>query len=141
MLGRLAIRMIDHLRGIDSVKDRLRKTLWVMFDFIDQHPNAILFLSAAIPVSRYHRIAIYENEELIGAFLQVLQDGQKRGTLNQQVKLSVLFDVFMGFITRLGLMHVVRQVKTPLTDDFDTLFNMLWHAISHHEVSVSHRNP
>lgn len=66
----------------------------------------------------------------MGAFLQVLFDGQQRGILNQTVSLKILFDVFMGFITRLGLMHVVRQVDTPLTQDFDTLFEMLWRAIS-----------
>lgn len=130
VLGRLAVRMLDHLRGIDSVKDRLRKTLWVMFDFFDTNPKAVLFVSSALPVTRYHHIAIYENKELMGAFLQVLFDGQQRGILNQTVSLKILFDVFMGFITRLGLMHVVRQVDTPLTQDFDTLFEMLWRAIS-----------
>ncbi|EFA2852443.1 TetR/AcrR family transcriptional regulator, partial [Escherichia coli] len=43
VLSRLAARMIDHLSGIDSVKDRLRKTLWVMFDFVDHNPDAVLF--------------------------------------------------------------------------------------------------
>lgn len=48
VLGRLAVRMLDHLRGIDSVKDRLRKTLWVMFDFFDTNPKAVLFVSSAL---------------------------------------------------------------------------------------------
>ena len=29
MLGRLAERMLDHLQGIDDVRERLRKTCWV----------------------------------------------------------------------------------------------------------------
>lgn len=133
VLSRLAARMIDHLSGIDSVKDRLRKTLWVMFDFVDHNPDAVLFFSTAIPVSHYQHIAIYENKDLMEAFLQVLSDGQQRGELNQNVSLKTLLDVFMGFITRLGLMHVLRHAAKPKTADFDPLFDILWQAISRHD--------
>ncbi len=131
VLGRLAERIMDHLQGIDSVKDRLRKTLWVCFDFVDTHPDAVMVLSSvSVSVSRIRSIAIYENKDLIGAFLDVLEDGQKRGVLNDSVPLYILFDVFMGFISRLGLMHIMRQSHTPINKDFDALFVILWRAIS-----------
>ena len=133
VLGRLAARIMDHLQGIDSVQDRLRKTLWVCFDFVDSHPDAVLVLSS-ISVSRIRSIAIYENKELIGAFLDVLEDGQKRGVLNDSVPLYILFDVFMGFISRLGFMHIMRQSHTPINKDFDALFVILWRAISKPEI-------
>ena len=129
VLGRLAARIMDHLQGIDSVQDRLRKTLWVCFDFVDSHPDAVMVLSS-VSASHIRNIAIYENKELIGAFLDVLEDGQKRGVLNDTVPLYILFDVFMGFISRLGLMHIIRQTDTPINAEFDALFNMLWRAIS-----------
>lgn len=129
VLGRLAARIMDHLQGIDSVQDRLRKTLWVCFDFVDSHPDAVMVLSS-VSASHIRNIAIYENKELIGAFLDVLEDGQNRGVLNDTVPLYILFDVFMGFISRLGLMHIIRQTDTPINAKFDALFNMLWRAIS-----------
>lgn len=129
VLGKLAIRIMDHLQGIDSVQDRLRKTLWVCFDFVDSHPDAVMVLSS-VSASHIRNIAIYENKELIGAFLDVLEDGQNRGVLNDTVPLYILFDVFMGFISRLGLMHIIRQTDTPINAEFDALFNMLWRAIS-----------
>lgn len=129
VLGRLAARMMDHLQGIDSVKERLRKTLWVCFDFVDSQPDAVMVLSA-VSVSRFRNIAIYENKELIGAFLTVLTDGQRRGVLNDAVPLYILFDIFMGFISRLGLMHIIRQTHAPMNDDFDELFGMLWRAMA-----------
>ena len=135
VLGRLAERIMDHLQGIDSVKDRLRKTLWVCFDFVDSHPDAVMVLSS-VSVSRIRHIAIYENKELIGAFLDVLEDGQKRGVLNDSVPLYILFDVFMGFISRLGLMHITRQTPAPINDNFDALFGMLWRSMSKPEVEM-----
>jgi len=133
VLGRLAARIMDHLQGIDSVQDRLRKTLWVCFDFVDSHPDAVMVLSS-VSASRIRNIAIYENKELIGAFLAVLEDGKNRGVLNDTVPLHILFDVFMGFISRLGLMHTIRQTETPLNAEFDALFVILWRAISKPEV-------
>ena len=135
VLARLAARIMDHLQGIDSVKDRLRKTLWVCFDFVDSHPDAVMVLSS-ISVSRIRHIAIYENKELIGAFLDVLGDGQKRGVLNDSVPLYILFDVFMGFVSRLGFMHIMRQTNEPMIDDFDAVFGMLWRAMSKPEVEM-----
>ena len=88
----------------------------------------------SVSVSRIRSIAIYENKELIGAFLDVLEDGQKRGVLNDSVPLYILFDVFMGFISRLGFMHIMRQSHTPINKDFDALFVILWRAISKPEI-------
>jgi AcrR family transcriptional regulator len=133
VLGRLAARIMDHLQGIDSVKDRLRKTLWVCLDFVDTQPDAVMVLST-VSVARFHNIAIYENKELINAFLSVLKDGQERGVLNDKVPLYILFDVFMGFINRLGIMHILRKTDRPINADFDTLFEMLWRSISKPEV-------
>lgn len=133
VLGRLAVRMMDHLQGIDSVEDRLRKTLWVVFDFVDSHPDAVTVLTS-VSATDIRKISIYENEELIAAFTSVLADGQSRGVLNDKVPLYVLFDVFMGFVMRIGTMQVIRKSATPLTENFDDLFQILWRAISNPEV-------
>ena len=130
VLGRLAERMLDHLQGIDSVQERLRKTLWVCFDFVDTHPQAVMVISTAVPASRYRNIAIYENKELIGAFLKLLADGQSRGVLDDKVPLYVLLDVFMGFISRLGLMHIIRRSPNSMNEEFEPLFDILWRSVA-----------
>ncbi|WP_019673565.1 TetR/AcrR family transcriptional regulator [Psychrobacter lutiphocae] len=135
VLGRLANRMIDHLQGIDSVKERLRKTLWVCFDFVDSHPDAVMVLTS-VSTSDIRKISIYENKELINAFTSVLADGQNRGVLNDKVPLYVLFDVFMGFVMRIGTMQVIRHSPMPLTENFDDLFSILWRAISKPDIDT-----
>ncbi len=130
MLVRLAERMIDHLQGIDDARERLRKTCWVTLDYMDKHPAVMLLMFTAVPVSRHKNIDIYESPELMGAFLGVLKDGQARGVLNSQVSSKVLLDVFMGMVGRVVLMHIVRGEQTPLTDQFNELFHILWRALS-----------
>jgi AcrR family transcriptional regulator len=130
MLGRLAERMIDHLQGIDDVRERLRKTLWVTLDYMDKHPAVMMLLFTAVPVSRHRNIGIYESPDLMSAFLGVFKDGQARGVLNKQVSSKILLDVFMGIIGRIVLMHIVRREKQSLIDQFDQLFNIIWRAMS-----------
>ena len=129
VLGRLATRMMDHLQGIDNVEDRLRKTLWVYLDYVDTHPDTVMVLSK-VSIARFHNIAIYKNKELIDAFLSVLKDGQKRGVLVETVPLHILFDVFMGFISRLGIMKTIRQADALLNANFGALFDILWRSMS-----------
>lgn len=129
-LGRLAARMVDHLQGIDEPRERLRKTCWVTLEFMDKHPAAMMLLSNAVPASRYGDIRAYESPELMAAFRGVLEDGQKRGVLNDRVSSKVLLDVFMGIIGRVVLMHIVRRERRPLVEQFDALFDILWRAMS-----------
>ncbi|MCW8807809.1 MAG: TetR/AcrR family transcriptional regulator, partial [Rhodanobacter sp.] len=116
--------------GIDDVRERLRKTCWVTLDYMDRHPAVMMLLSTAVPASRLRKIRIYESPELMDAFLGVLKDGQTRGVLNPRVSSKVLLDVFMGIIGRVTLMHIVREEKRPLIEQFDELFQMLWRAMS-----------
>ena len=130
MLGRLAERMLDHLQGIDDVREGLRKTCWVTVDYMDKHPAVIQLFFTAVPVSRHNQIGIYESPELMGAFRGVLKDGQARGVLNNKVSSKVLLDVFMGIIGRVILMHIVRGEKRPLIEQFDDFFDIVWRAMS-----------
>ncbi|MCI0570898.1 MAG: TetR/AcrR family transcriptional regulator [Myxococcaceae bacterium] len=129
-LGRLSERMMDHLQGIDEPRERLRKTCWVTLDFMDRHPAVMMLLSTAVPAARYGNIRSYESPELMGAFLGVLKDGQRRGVLDDRVSSKMLLDVFMGIIARVVLMHIVRGEKRPLVEQFDVLFDILWRAMA-----------
>ncbi len=141
MLGRLAERMIDHLQGIDDVRERLRKTLWVTLDFLDRHPAVLLLLFTAVPVIKHRNIRIYESPDLMGAFLGVFADGQARGVLNPRVSTKVLLDVFMGLVGRVALMHIVRREKAPLLAGFDEWFGMIWRAMGAHDPEPAPATP
>lgn len=44
-LGDLAARMIEHLRGIENYKDRLRKVFWVMLEYFESNPDVARIIS------------------------------------------------------------------------------------------------
>jgi TetR/AcrR family transcriptional regulator, repressor of fatR-cypB operon len=128
-LTRLAKRMIDHLKGIEDFRERLRKTFWVMLDYFDKHPKVILLMTMSIPASHYQDLPVYESPELMGAFLGMLKEGQKKGTLNNKVSSKVLLDVYMGIFGRVVQMHFLRKEPDPLIDQFEALFEVVWEAL------------
>lgn len=134
MLGRLAERMLDHLQGIADVRERLRKTFWVMLDFMDKQPEVMQLLCTALPVQRHRNIQIYESPELMQAFWGVFTDGQQRGVLNNRVSSKVLLDVFLGILGRVVQMHIFRRETHSLLDQFDELFDILWRAMANPEL-------
>ena len=135
MLSRLAVRMLDHLQGIADVRERLRKTFWVMLDFMDKQPEVMQLLCTALPVQRHRNIQIYESPDLMQAFWGVFTDGQQRGVLNNRVSSKVLLDVFLGILGRVVQMHIFRRETHSLLDQFDELFDILWRAMSNPERS------
>ncbi|MES1926428.1 TetR/AcrR family transcriptional regulator [Salinisphaera sp. T31B1] len=126
----LAARMTDHLAGIETYKDRLRKVFWVVLDFFEQYPKvARMMLGSVYPAAMRHDITD-EQRRLTHLFMDVLAEGRERGVLNDQVSEAILLDYFYGVLARLIQMQSLRASQPPLTSQVNILFEMLWRAIA-----------
>lgn len=129
-LGKLALRMIDHLQGIEDYKEKLRKVFWVVLDFFEKHPQVAQLIMSSVYVNTWRRMEHYQNPALFGAFLKVLGEGRARGILNDEVEEKYLLDFIMGVLGRLVQMYIHRGMKEPLTRQANPLFEMLWRGIA-----------
>jgi len=126
----LAARMTDHLIGIETYKDRLRKVFWVVLDFFEQHPKvARMILGSVYPGAMRYDVTA-EQRRLTNLFMEVLAEGRERGILNDQVSEAILLDYFYGVLARLIQMQNLRQQEPPLSQQINVLFEMLWRAIA-----------
>ena len=126
----LAARMTDHLIGIETYKDRLRKVFWVVLDFFEQHPKvARMILGSVYPGAMRYDVTD-QQRRLTNLFLEVLAEGRERGILNDQVSEAILLDYFYGVLARLIQMQNLRQQEPPLSQQVNVLFEMLWRAIA-----------
>lgn len=129
-LTRLSRRMVEQLRTIENFRDRLSKTLWVMLDHFDKHPKLMSLLTRSIPAAQFQELPVYENPELMSAFLGLLKDGQQQGLLRQQVSSKILLDIFMGILSRVVLMHSLRGAQENLLSHHAELEAILWGALA-----------
>ena len=129
-LGRLAVRMIDHLQGIEDYKEKLRKVFWVVLDFFEKNPKVAQLQMSSVYVNTWRKQQNFQNPALFGTFVKVLAEGRAKGVLNNEVDEKILLDYIMGVMGRLVQMHIHRGQKEPLTKQANALFEMLWRAIA-----------
>ncbi|MGQ0621292.1 MAG: TetR/AcrR family transcriptional regulator [Panacagrimonas sp.] len=129
-LERLALRMLDHLQGIEQYKERLRKTFWVSLDFFERNPRVLQILMSSVYINTWRRSGNYENRPLFGVFMKVLAEGRSAGVLTDEVDEKILLDYITGVVWRLVQSWVMRGMKDSPTRQAQVLFEMLWRAIA-----------
>lgn len=129
-LGKLAVRMLDHLQGIEDIKERFRKVFWVTLDFFEKNPKVAQMMMSSVYVNTWRKQDNYSNPILFGTFLKVLREGREKGVLNDEVDEKFLLDYIFGVTGRLVQMYIHRGQKEPITKNANQLFEMLWRAIA-----------
>ncbi|TXH05243.1 MAG: TetR/AcrR family transcriptional regulator [Nevskiaceae bacterium] len=129
-LGKLAVRMIDHLQGIEDIKERFRKVFWVTLDFFEKNPKVAQMMMSSVYVNTWRKQDNYSNPALFGTFMKVLREGRAKGVLNDEVDEKFLLDYIFGVTGRLVQMYIHRGQKQPVTKHANELFEMLWRAIA-----------
>lgn len=129
-LAKLAVRMLDHLQGIEDIKERFRKVFWVTLDFFEKNPKVAQMMMSSVYVNTWRKQDNYSNPVLFGTFLKVLREGRDKGVLNDEVDEKFLLDYIFGVTGRLVQMYIHRGQKEPITKNANQLFEMLWRAIA-----------
>ena len=129
-LGQLAERMLDHLHGIETYKDRLRKVFWVVLHFFENEPLIARMLLNSVYPGSWDSDVTNSQKQLTETFMQVLCEGREQGILVDDVSEKILLDYFYGVLFRLCQMRVVRGESQSLAEQTPVLFEMLWRAIA-----------
>ena len=129
-LEQLAERMLDHLAGIATFRDRLSKVFWVVLDFFDRNPEMGRMMINSVYPGLWGSDTTPAQQQLSGLFISVLREGQEQGILNDRVATPILLDFFYGVLLRISQMHLLRGREGQLADQHGVLFDMLWRAIT-----------
>jgi AcrR family transcriptional regulator len=132
-LSELNERMIDHLQGIENLKEKMRKVFWVQLDFYERNPNVGTILFLTIPLKKWMADKTFNQNKMINVFLDVARQGQNEGILKADVRAGVLLDFMLGLVQRCFTMWIFRGQKESLSGNANVLFEMLWEAISNSE--------
>lgn len=129
-LGKLTDRIVDHLKGIRDLKEKMRKVLWLQLDYYERYPELGRILFMTVPMKTWIADESFRQKKMINLYLDVLKEGQARGQLNPDVRAGVLLDFMLGTVQRAFVMWVSRGQQGSLTDQTSFLFDMIWRAIT-----------
>lgn len=136
----LTDRMVDHLKGIENLKDKMRKVFWLQMDYYERNPELGRIIFMTVPLVTWMQDNTFVQPNLIRIFLDTLRQGQKEGLLNPKVSAGVLLDVMYGLVQRSFFMWIYRGRKESLTAQANDLFEMCWRGMSNPERFVE-KNP
>jgi AcrR family transcriptional regulator len=129
-LGKLTERIIDHLQGIEDLKEKMRKVLWLQLDYYEKNPGLGRIIFMTLPMNTWMADETFQQRKMIGLYLEVLRNGQREGILNPNVRAGVLLDFMLGTVQRAFTMWISRGQNGSLAAQAGTLFEMVWRAIS-----------
>ena len=129
-LAQLTQRMLDHLQGIQTYKDRLRKVCWVVLDYFETNPRVAQVMTTSVYVSAWRNEPSFRQPQLMSVFMRVLAEGRDTGVLTDEVDEKTLLDIIYGVGSRVIGMWMHRGMREPLAERADVLFEMIWRAIA-----------
>jgi AcrR family transcriptional regulator len=135
-LGELTERIYDHLQGIEDLKEKMRKVLWLQLDYYERNQGLARIIFMTLPMKTWMADETFKQKKMINMYLEVMRYGQKEGILNPHVRAGVLLDFMLGIVQRAFTMWISRGQQGRLTDQAGTLFEMVWRAISNPDEKV-----
>lgn len=138
-LGKLCDRIVDHLQGIEDLKEKLRKVFWLQLDYYERNQGLGRILFMTVPTKTWMEDETFVQEKMIRIYLDVLKKGQEEGILNPNVGTEVLLDVMLGLVQRTFFMWVSRGQPKGLAQQANSLFEIVWRGITNPAFDVTGR--
>jgi AcrR family transcriptional regulator len=123
-LGKLTDRIIDHLQGIEDLKEKMQ------LDYYERNPGLGRILFMTLPMQTWMADESFKQKKMINLYLDVLRRGQQEGVLVDTVRAGVLLDFMLGFVQRTFFMWISRGQQEGLAAQSNVFFELIWRAIA-----------
>lgn len=128
-MGKLTDRIIDHLQGIENLKEKLRKVFWLQLDYYERHEGFGRIVFMTLPMKTWMVDETFAQPRMMSLMIDVLRQGQEEGVLNPHVRAGILLDFLMGFVQRSFFMWILRGKKEGLANQANVMFEMVWQGM------------
>jgi AcrR family transcriptional regulator len=129
-LSELVDRLTDHLLGLEEIKEKIRKIIWLQLDYYNRNPDVGRIIMITVPLNIWMQDETYRQTKLTGVLLKVLTEGKERRILDPDLTTDLMLDVIYGMIRRIFTMWIYRGKKVPLIDQAGQVFEICWRAIA-----------
>ncbi len=129
-MGKLTDRIIDHLQGIENLKEKLRKVFWLQLDYYERHEGLGRIVFMTLPMKTWMADETFAQPRMMSLMIDVFRQGQEEGALNPHVSAAILLDFLMGFVQRSFFMWILRGQNESLSAQANTMFEMVWQGMA-----------
>lgn len=130
VLKALSNRLIDHLQGLESPKEKCRKAFWLMLDFFEQQERSVELFMSIVHFQTWMQHESFHQPEIGRVLLKLIEEGQVSGELTTEVDKIAILDIVYGVLLRFVQMRQLRRDKVSNAARSNILFEMVWRAIA-----------
>lgn len=118
------------LQGLESPREKLRKTLWCHLDYYQRNPKVGRALFMTVPMHTWMKTETFARRDFIALLIGVIREGQAGGHISPAIPIQTILDLLVGALIRAFVMWQYRHEEYDLTDQLDPLFRLLWDGLS-----------
>ncbi len=129
-------RLTEHLQGLEDIREKIRKTMWVMFDFYEKNPQIAAIVMMTVPFKTWVTDTTFKQKDLSERIMKLFREGKKKGLLNPGIPVEIMFDVMYGIMHRSVYIWLYLNQKKSLISSANMYCDIVWRAIE----STDHRS-
>jgi AcrR family transcriptional regulator len=126
-------RLVEHLQGLEDVKEKIRKTIWVILDFYEKNPDIGIIVTMTVPFKTWMTDETFKQKDLSMRVIDLLKEGQNKGMLDPGIPANFMFDILFGVIHRIVYIWLYLKQNESMTSKINMYFDTLWRAIENPE--------
>jgi AcrR family transcriptional regulator len=126
-------RLVEHLQGLEDVKEKIRKTIWVILDFYEKNPDIGIIVTMTVPFKTWITDDTFKQKDLSMRVIDLLKEGQNKGMLDPGIPANFMFDILFGVIHRIVYIWLYLKQNESMTSKINMYFDTLWRAIENPE--------
>lgn len=126
-------RLVEHLQGLEDVKEKIRKTIWVILDFYEKNPDIGIIVIMTVPFKTWMTDETFKQKDLSMRVIDLLKEGQNKGVLDPGIPANFMFDILFGVIHRIVYIWLYLKQNESMTSKINMYFDTLWRAIENPE--------
>lgn len=122
-------RIREHMQGIEDPREKLRKLIWVLLDFLERHEDIGRIIWIRTPYSAWMADETYEENPLLEIILEILREGQAQGAIDSGIRTAMSVHMIVTTSSWSFIDWIYRGKERKLTDELQPVFNVIWRAI------------
>ncbi len=129
-IAEIGLLVREHIKGIESAKEVLRKIFWVTMDYYDRNPGVAVTAFITVPMRAWMKERSYRREDASAILAGVVKRARERGELDPAIRTSQILDQYYMHCYRQIHLWYFNGMTTRLVDRIPVFFDVLWKTLS-----------
>ncbi len=129
-IGEIAVLVREHIQGLESAREILRKVFWVTMDYYDRNPGVAVTAFITVPMRAWMKVRSYRRDDASTILVEVVKKARERGEIDPSLRTSQIMDQYYMHCYRQIHLWYFNGMTTRLVDRIPVFFDVLWKTLS-----------